>query len=91
MENDVDKNAISKETLKSLAGANGINLPDERLERVLNQYKKYLELLARVDAYDLKREAEPETIFTLEPYAASRKAESRTAHSRTKGEQHGNR
>lgn len=81
MENDV-----STETLKSLALANGLNIPDARLERVLKQYQIFLQLLARLDAFDLQREAEPQTVFTLLPQLPQE-----PARRNTKGEPHGNR
>ncbi len=81
MENDVNK-----ETLRALAAANGLHLPDARLERVLKQYQNYLQLLSRLDAFDLKMDSEPETVFTLVP------DESEPPHSgQTKGGPHGNR
>ncbi len=79
-------NDITKEMLQSLAAANGINLPEARLDRVLKQYRSYLQLLARLDAFELKREAEPQTIFTLVPESSHQ-----PARRNPKGEPHGNR
>lgn len=62
-------NEITKETIKTLAVANGLNIPDERLERVLKQYQSFQQALGRVDAFPLPMEAEPQTIFTLTPEA----------------------
>ena len=58
---------VNKETIRTLALANGIHLPDTRLERVLKQYKNYLQLLARLDSFELKMDAEPATVFRLAP------------------------
>jgi len=66
-------NEVTKDTIKTLAQANGLPLPDERLERVLHQYQNFMRLIGRLDAYELKMEEEPETIFTLVPDAAPRK------------------
>jgi len=70
-------NEVTKETIKTLAQANGLPMPDERLERVLHQYQNFMRLIARLDAYEMKMDEEPQTIFTLVPDAApSRKAAS---------------
>jgi hypothetical protein len=44
---------ITKELLKSLALANGVDLPDQRLDAVLKQYQEYLKLLAQLDSLPL--------------------------------------
>jgi hypothetical protein len=56
---------ITKEMLQALALANGVHLPEARLEAVLRQYQLYLESLARLDTLPLPREAEPEIIYAL--------------------------
>ena len=56
---------ISKEMLKSLAGANGVDLPDARLDAVLKQYQQYLKTLEELDSLPLSREAEPEINYSL--------------------------
>ena len=56
---------VSKEMLKSLAAANGVELPDERLDAVLKQYKDYLNTLEKLDSLPLSREAEPEINYSL--------------------------
>jgi hypothetical protein len=56
---------ITKELLKSLALANGVDLPEERLDSVLKQYDDYLKILARLDSLPLASEAEPEIIYSL--------------------------
>ena len=69
-------NEVTKETIKTLAQANGLPIPEERLERVLHQYQGFMRLIEQLDAYELKMDEEPQTVFTLVPDAASRKAAS---------------
>jgi hypothetical protein len=61
MASGVDKNFIA-----SLAAANGLRLPESRLDRVLKQYQSFLRQIERFDAFELKREAEPSVTFSLE-------------------------
>ena len=56
---------ISKEMLKSLAAANGVDLPDARLDAVSKQYQQYLKTLEELDSLPLSREAEPEINYSL--------------------------
>ena len=56
---------VDKTFIQALAGANGIAIPEERLEIVLKQYQTYLELLNRLDSLPLDRGAEPSTTFAL--------------------------
>ncbi len=56
---------VTKETIQALAAANGLHLPENRLDRVLKQYQSFLRLTDRLNAYDLKMDAEPSTVFTL--------------------------
>ena len=56
---------ITKELIQALALANGVHLPEERLDAVLRQYQSYLQTLARLDSLPLTREAEPEIMFSL--------------------------
>ena len=60
-----DPNQVTTEMIRSLALANGLNIPEERLEIVLEQYKAFLESVMRLNAFPLDREAEPATTFTL--------------------------
>ena len=60
-----DPNQATTETIRSLALANGLDIPEERLEIVLEQYKAFLESVARLNAFPLEREAEPATTFAL--------------------------
>jgi hypothetical protein len=64
-------NEVTKDTIKTLAQANGLPMPDERLERVLHQYQNFMRLIERLDAYELKMDEEPQTVFTLVPDASS--------------------
>lgn len=57
---------ITKELVRSLASANGVDLPEARLDAVLKQYKDYLNTLEKLDSLPLSREAEPEIIYSLE-------------------------
>lgn len=80
-------NEVTKDTIKTLAQANGLLLPDERLERVLHQYQNFMRLIGRLDAYELKMDEEPQTIFTLVPDAApNRKAASASQARQKKGD-----
>ena len=56
---------VTKETVKALAAANGVDIPDERIDAVFKQYQDYLKILARLDSLPLAREAEPEIIYSL--------------------------
>jgi hypothetical protein len=56
---------VTKELIRSLASANGLNLPEARLESVLKQYENYLRLLELLDSFELDRTAEPALGFTL--------------------------
>jgi hypothetical protein len=58
---------ITKELLRTLALAQGVQLPEERLDAVLRQYQSYLQTLAQLDSLPLAREAEPEITFTHRP------------------------
>jgi len=79
-------NEITKDTIKALAIANGLDIPDARLDRVLKQYRSFMEALARVDAFKLPMEAEPQITFTLAPDA---QAEPNAARGK-KGDSRGN-
>lgn len=55
---------ITKDILKSLALANGVEIPDERLDAVLKQYEEYLKIIAQWDSLPLARESEPEITYS---------------------------
>ena len=81
-------NEVTKETIKTLAQANGLSIPDERLERVLRQYQNFMRLIERLDAYELKREEEPQTVFTLVPDAASNRKAAPSGQKKGEGNAH---
>ena len=56
---------VDKAFIQTLAEANGIAIPEERLEGVLKQYQTYLELLNRLDSLPLDMGAEPSATFAL--------------------------
>jgi hypothetical protein len=51
--------AVNAAMIRTLAEANGISIPDDRLDIVLKQYQTYLDLLNQLDTFLLSREAEP--------------------------------
>jgi hypothetical protein len=57
--------SVNEATIRALAEANGISIPENRLEIVLKQYKTYLELINQIDSFMLAREAEPAVKFEL--------------------------
>ena len=50
---------MTREALKALAAANGLDIPDERLDLVLRQYENLNRTLSRLETLPLPREAEP--------------------------------
>ena len=56
---------MTKEAIQTLAAANGLSLPEDRLEVVLKQYEDFLQLLARLDSWELEMGEEPATTFSL--------------------------
>jgi hypothetical protein len=81
-------NEVTKETIKTLAQANGLAMPDDRLERVLHQYQNFMRLIERLDAYELKMEEEPQTIFTLVPDAVPKRKAATAGHKRGEANAH---
>jgi hypothetical protein len=57
---------ITKEFIRTLAAANGLTIPEERLEVVQRQYENYLRALAEIQQLELERETEPSILYTLE-------------------------
>ena len=57
---------ISREFIKTLAAANGLTIPEERLEVVQRQYESFLRTLAEIQQLELPREMEPSILYTLE-------------------------
>jgi hypothetical protein len=56
---------VDKALIKTLAEANGISIPDDRLEVVLKQYQTYLGLLNQLESFPLQQEAEPSVTFRV--------------------------
>jgi Asp-tRNA(Asn)/Glu-tRNA(Gln) amidotransferase C subunit len=56
---------VDKALIKTLAEANGISIPEDRLEVVLKQYQTYLGLLNQLESFPLAQEAEPSLTFIL--------------------------
>jgi len=56
---------VDKALIQTLAEANGISIPEDRLEVVLKQYQTYLGLLNQLEAFPLAQEAEPSLTFQL--------------------------
>ena len=61
---------ITREFIRTLAVANGLTLPDERLEQVRRQYESFLRTLKEIDAVAVAPETEPATAFLLASPAA---------------------
>lgn len=57
---------ITKEFIRTLAAANGLTIPEERLEVVQRQYESYLRALDELQRLELPREMEPSILYTLE-------------------------
>jgi Asp-tRNA(Asn)/Glu-tRNA(Gln) amidotransferase C subunit len=57
---------ITREFIKTLAAANGLTIPEERLEVVQRQYESFLRTLAEIQQLELPRETEPSILYTLE-------------------------
>jgi hypothetical protein len=57
---------ITKDFIRTLAAANGLTIPDERLDVVQRQYENYLRTLGEIQSLDLPRETEPSILYTLE-------------------------
>ena len=56
---------VNTAVIRALAEANGISIPEDRLEIVLKQYQVYLGILNQLDSFLLDREAEPAVKFEL--------------------------
>jgi len=57
---------ITKDFVKTLAAANGLAIPDDRLEVVQRQYESFLRTLDEIQQLELPRETEPSILYTLE-------------------------
>ena len=56
--------AIDPATIQAFAEANGISIPQDRLEMVLKQYQGFLRTLEQMDTVELARETEPAITFS---------------------------
>ena len=58
---------VTREFIRTLAAANGIAIPDERLDLVRLQYQGFIRGLAEINALPLPRETEPSITYALVP------------------------
>ena len=58
--------AVDQTFIKNLAEANGLTIPEERLEAVLRQYQSFLRTIERMDEVPIEKEIEPAIDFSLE-------------------------
>ena len=56
---------MTRETVRTLAAANGLTIPNERLDLVLREYESLLRSLAELDVLPLAKEAEPASAPSL--------------------------
>jgi hypothetical protein len=63
---------ITTQFIRTLASANGIQIPDDRLELVRAQYETFIRTLAEINSLELAQEAEPAILFSLMPPAPGR-------------------
>ena len=56
--------AVDRELIKNLAEADGLNIPDERLDMVLRQYQGFLRTLAEIDSVPIEKEVEPAITYS---------------------------
>ena len=55
----------TREFIRALAEANGLTIPEERLDLVLRQYENFLRSLNELNSLPLPLEAEPAFVFGL--------------------------
>jgi len=58
---------MNRDTLRTLAAANDLTIPEERLELVLREYESLMQTLRELNALQLPAEAEPAATFSLAP------------------------
>ena len=56
--------AMDRSTIKTLAEANGLSFPDDRLDQILRQYQGFLRTMAEIDTVEYPRETEPAITFS---------------------------
>ena len=70
---------LSKEFIRTLAAANGLTIPEERLELVLRQYEGFLRTLREINSLSIPMETEPAFACSLPsqppPAPAARRGE----------------
>jgi hypothetical protein len=57
---------ITKDFVRTLAAANGLAIPDDRLEVVQRQYESFLRTLDEIQQLELPGDTEPSILYTLE-------------------------
>jgi len=57
---------ITKDFVRSLAAANGLTIPEDRLDLVKRQYESFLRTLDDIQRLEVPRETEPSILYTLE-------------------------
>jgi len=57
-------NTVTNETIRDLARANGLEIPQERLEAVRKDYESFLLLIERLDSFPLETATEPAITFS---------------------------
>jgi len=55
----------TEDFIRTLAAANGIQIPEARLEPVLRQYDSFMRTLEEINSLPLPIESEPAFVFTL--------------------------
>ena len=63
---------ITTQFIRTLASANGIQIPDDRLELVRAQYETFIRTLAEINSLEVAQETEPAILFSLMPPAPGR-------------------
>jgi hypothetical protein len=57
--------AITRDFIRTLAAANGLTIPEDRLDVVLRQYEGFMRTLEKINTLPLPRESEPATTYSL--------------------------
>ena len=68
---------LTTDLIRTLARANGLTIPEERLELVLQQYESFLRSLNEINKLELPLEAEPAFVFGHHVTAATDAARDR--------------
>lgn len=63
-----------KEIIRTLARAADLDLSDERIEKVLPQFKTQMEWIETLKSFRLSLEAEPAVVFQIERRAPKKKS-----------------